>query len=43
MTTDVKDGVKQLTGILQAQNKMEEADILQVYYIIHVKYKEQYS
>ena len=33
MTTDVKDGVEQLTGILQAQNKREEASAI----------KEQYS
>ena len=33
MTTDVKDGVEQLTDILQAQNKMEEASAI----------KEQYS
>ena len=33
MTTDVKDCVRQLTGILRAQNKMEEASAV----------KEQYS
>ena len=33
MTTDVEDGVEQLTHILQAQNKMEEASAI----------KEQYS
>ena len=32
MTTDVKDGVEQLTGILQAQNKMEEASAINEQY-----------
>ena len=32
MTTDVKDGVRQLTGILRAQNKMEEASAVEEQY-----------
>ena len=32
MTTDVKDGVEQLTGILRAQNKMEEASAVEEQY-----------
>ena len=32
MTTDVEDGVNQLTGILQAQNKTEEASAIEEQY-----------
>ena len=32
MTTDVEDGVEQLTGILRAQNKMEEASAIKEQY-----------
>jgi hypothetical protein len=32
MRTDVKDGVEQLTGILRAQNKTEEANAVEEQY-----------
>jgi hypothetical protein len=32
MTTDVKDGVEQLSGILRCQNKMKEATALEKMY-----------